>query len=433
VDLFCAFIDDNANSENEMSNIITAFKGAGALRKIFKETFENKNFKLEGLQNFITENNTDVSGYIKTLVLSPSELTDSIKRQMQGSIYTWKEEQLVDKLKQLSLEYEAVSILNKALKCDYKNIDDFKRDLTNCFDNMKIPGSVIETLSESWVASIKYLYSIAYKNWSDLSVDQKNEYIREFKETAAPAWDYICNSQLLLPEYFKSRGISCAESEINTIYEQLESVQYNSPSVLFEKTVKELVNGLSYEHNKAVLFSLWNKKTGQNTVFTWCKHYVIPVQWALNDEDYKYVLLVKRLEDNDVTVNPSDLQKAIDFFEDESTLSILKDKNALLQKFYAQIGTDNAKGFEEYRDDILAALRITFGSDIYSWGTRAGEIRNSIEHYLRDVAEKKFAEKAKQRVTKMSEADLKALVLLFLEEHPEFNEFFYNGGHSDPR
>ncbi|MDR1201598.1 MAG: hypothetical protein LBL58_08220, partial [Tannerellaceae bacterium] len=408
VDLFCAFIDDNTNTEDEMSNIITSFKGAGALRKSFKETFENKAIKFEGLRNFIAENNTNVSNYIKTLGISPSELTDSIKRQMQTFVYTWKEEQVVDKLKLLSLEYEVVSILNKALKCSYKNIDDFKRDLINCFEYMKIPGSVIETLSEPWVLSIKYLYIIAYKNWMELTVDQKNDYIEEFKVNVAPAWDYICNSHLLLPEYFKSRGITCAESEINTIYEQLEPVQYNSSFMLFEKNVKELFNKLAYERNKAALFSLWKKKTGQNTVSEWCKYYIIPVQWALIDDDYKYVLLVKRLEENDVTVNPSELQRAIEYFEDESALSILKDKNALLQKFYSQIGSNNAKGFEEYRTEILSALRIQLGSDIYAWGTKAGEIRNAIEQYLKNTAKKKFSEKAKQQVSKMSETNLKA-------------------------
>jgi hypothetical protein len=301
IDLFCAFIEDNANTEDTMSNIITAFKGAGALRKSIKEMVENKPLKLEGLQNFIAENNTDISKHIRTLAISPSELSDGIKRQMQTFIYTWKEEQVTDKLKLLSLEYEAVSILNKALKCSYKNIDDFKRDLTNCFDNMKIPGSVIETLSEPWVSSIKYLYTIAYKNWMDLTVDQKKDYIKEFGENAVLAWDYICNSQLLLPEYFKSRGITCAETEVNTIYEQLEPVQYNSSLNLFDKNVKELFNKLSYERNKSALFSLWKKKTGQNTVSDWCKHYVIPIQWALSDDDYKYVLLIKRLEDNDIT------------------------------------------------------------------------------------------------------------------------------------
>jgi hypothetical protein len=292
---------------------------------------------------------------------------------------------------------------------------------------MKIPGSVIETLPEPWVSSIKYLYIIAYKNWMELTVDQKNDYIEEFKVNAAPAWDYICNSHLLLPEYFKSRCITCAENEINTIYEQLEPVSYNSSFMLFEKNVKELFNKLSYERNKAALFSLWKKKTGQNTVSEWCKHYVIPIQWALIDDDYKYVLLVKRLEDNDASVNPSELQKAIDFFEGESTLSILSDKDILLQKFYSQIGSNNTKGFEEYRTEILSALRIQLGSDIYAWGTKAGEVRNTIEQYLRNAAKKKFAEKAGQQVSKMSEAGLKALVLSFLEEHPEFNELFYNG------
>jgi hypothetical protein len=292
---------------------------------------------------------------------------------------------------------------------------------------MKIPGSVIETLSEPWVASIKCLYTIAYKNWTDLSIDQKIDYIKEFKENAASAWDYICNSHLLLSEYFTNRGITCAESEMNTIYEQLEPVQYNSPFVLFEKHVRELFNGLSYERDKTTLFSLWKKKTGQNTVSEWCKHYVIPVQWALIDDDYKYVLLVKRLEENDVTVNPGELQKAIEYFENESTLSILKDKNALLQKFYSQIGLTNVKGFEEYKTEILSSLRIQLGSDIYAWGTKAGEVRNTIEQYLRNIAKKKFAEKAKQQVAKMPEADLRALLLAFLEEHPEFNEFFIKG------
>jgi hypothetical protein len=85
------------------------------------------------------------------------------------------------------------------------------------------------------------------------------------------------------------------------------------------------------------------------------------------------------------------------------------------------------KGFEEYRTEILSSLRIQLGSDIYAWGTRAGEIRNTIEQYLKNAAKKKFAEKAKQQVSKMPEASLKALVLSFLEEHPEFNEFFIMG------
>ena len=92
-----------------------------------------------------------------------------------------------------------------------------------------------------------------------------------------------------------------------------------------------------------------------------------------------------------------------------------------------QIGGGNQKGYEEYEKEILQILRIKMGADVYSWGTKTGEIRNIIEEYLKDTAKKMFAEKAKQKIAKMSEADLKALVLSFLEEHPEFNELFYNG------
>jgi len=292
---------------------------------------------------------------------------------------------------------------------------------------MKIPGSVIETISEPWVVSIRYLHDIAYREWTDLTVDQKNNYIKEFQENVVPAWDYICNSQLLLPEYFKGKGMSCVENEINIIYEQLNPVPYNSPLVLFEKTVKDLFNDLAYERNKSIIFSLWEKKSGKKFVSDWCNHYVIPIQWALSGDEYRYVTLVKRLEDNDVTVNHSELQKTIDYFEDESTLSVLNDIAVLRQRFFLQIGANNRKGYEEYEKEILQILRIKIGADVFSWGTRAGEIRNIIEEYLKEAAKKMFAEKAKQKIAKMSEAELKELVLSFLEEHPEFNELFYNG------
>jgi hypothetical protein len=346
---------------------------------------------------------------------------------MQGAFYTWKESQVIEKLNLLLLEYKAVSVLNKALKCAYKNIYDFKRDLTNCFDNMKIPGSVIEIMDEPWVDSIKYLYYIAYKEWTDLTDAQKNNYITELEKNAASAWDYICHSYLLLPAYFKIKGMFCAENEANIIYEQLDSVQYSSSSGLFEKTVKELLGDLSFERNKDIIFSLWKKKTGKKSVSDWCNNNVIPVHWVLTGEEYKYAILIKRLEDNDFSVNSGELQKAIDFFEDELTLSVLNDKAAIKQKFFLQIGVGNQKGYEEYEKEILQILRIKMGADVYSWGTRAGEIRNIIEEHLKHMAKKMFAEKAKQRIAKMPEADLKKLVLSFLEEHPEFNELFYNG------
>jgi hypothetical protein len=292
---------------------------------------------------------------------------------------------------------------------------------------MKIPGTVIETMSEPWVVSIKYLHNIAYKEWTDLTEEQRNNYIKEFQENAVPAWDYICHSQLLLPVYFKDKVFSCAENDVNIIYEQLNPVPYNSPLVLFEKTVKELVNDLSYERNKNIIFSLWKKKTGKKSVTDWCNHCGIPVQWALTSEEYRYVILVKRLEDNDVTVNSGELQNAINYFEDESTLSVLNDKTALRQKFFLQIGTSNQNGYEENEKNILQILRIKMGADIYSWGTRAGEIRNIIEEHLKNEAKRLFAEKAKAKIAKMSEADLKKLVLSFLEDHPEYNELFYNG------
>jgi hypothetical protein len=214
---------------------------------------------------------------------------------------------------------------------------------------------------------------------------------------------------------------------MNSIYEQLNPVSYNSPLVLFEKTVKELFNALSHERNRGIIFSLWDKKTGKKSVSEWCNHHTIPIQWVLTDDEYKYVILVKRLEDNNAAVNSGELQKAIGYFEDESALLKLNDKAILRQKFFLQIGIGNQKGYEEYEKEILPILRIKLGVDIYSWGTKAGEIRNIIEEYLRDAAKRIFAEKARLKITKMSEADLKALILSFLEEYPEFNELFFSG------
>jgi hypothetical protein len=104
-----------------------------------------------------------------------------------------------------------------------------------------------------------------------------------------------------------------------------------------------------------------------------------------------------------MSINSVELKKTTAYFEDESTLSVLNDTATLRQKFFLQIGPGNQKGYEDYEKEILQILRIKMGTDIYSWGTRAGEIRNIIEEYLKEVFKKAYAEKTKQKITKMSE------------------------------
>ena len=89
-----------------------------------------------------------------------------------------------------------------------------------------------------------------------------------------------------------------------------------------------------------------------------------------------------------------------------------------------QIGKENVSRFKEHQDEILARIRMKFGADVYSWGNKAGEIRNIVETYIRDKIADTYKSKARIWVMEMPDIELRDRVLKLLDDHPEYCELF---------
>ncbi len=223
-DALCTFIAAQDNQEDAMSEVITLFKGRGQARQAMTDAFASDSSRYMAFRIFILENQPQLNDLVDAIGINPNELFDAIKSMMQGHIYTWTEEQVVEKLGELTLEYQLINILNNAMGVKRKTTKQLRQDLLNCFDNMKVPGSVMETLEKAWVPALKLLSRLSLDGWGSLTTIQKQQSIEVLRDYAKPAWEYAGTSKLLLSEYLSQQNMVCTDAEIDNMFAGLKAL-----------------------------------------------------------------------------------------------------------------------------------------------------------------------------------------------------------------
>jgi hypothetical protein len=417
------FITEQGNQEDIMSEVITLFKGRGQIRQAICEILGDNSVRHIAFRKFVLDNQPKLKELIDAIGLAPNELFDAIKFLMQGYIYTWTEEQVIGKLEELTLEYQLIDTLNMALGVKRKTVKQIKDDLNNCFENMKVPGSVIETLNDEWIPALKTMRLVSEDGWSRLDIAKKENFVSTLANGyGKQAWEHITESKLVLAKYLSSQTISCTESEIDGIYTEIKPLPYNTPASSFKAVIQMFIERIAYERNKQELLMIWQERSGEKTIFAWCKHYTTPIQWVVDDSALVHILLIKSINDGN-RVDVIALKRALEFFE-QNTYIKLKNTDEIQKCFFSQIGTENMTGFREYQNDILARIRMKLGSDIYSWGNKAGDVRNIVEKFIKEKNVEKFKSMVEEQVMKMPVTDLRSRILKLLDNHPEYSELF---------
>lgn len=115
------------------------------------------------------------------------------------------------------------------------------------------------------------------------------------------------------------------------------------------------------------------------------------------------------------------LHNATQFFETH-TVSALKDKAFIASCFISQIGESYRSAFESSGPVLVSRLKTNtkLTSDVYSWANKVGEIRKTVDAFLRD----KFCGEAKKKVKSMPEAQLRDKVVQLLDENPDLYTLF---------
>lgn len=418
-DLFCDFIyEDSSDQDNVMAEVLTLFNGRGSLRKTMADIFNDKLAMYGAFKQFIYTQAPAIETLCGHLNYTDKDLFDALRGYLQDAISTWREEQVSSKLAELEEELDVIVTLNLALGVNRKTYAALQKELNNVFDNMKVPGTVVESLAFGWIPTLKILRCISKNPWTNIT-DKKN--IKEkLKENAKTVWEYLSQPKLILEAVLQARSISFSDAELSEIYMSLKPLVYETPTIVFNATLNGLLENVSYNRNAVLLQKLWVDKSGTESVSEWCNNANVPIAWVLDGSILSAVETVKAIQDKK-KVNNDVLQSGVRVLE-SNNLAVLKDSKHISDRFFAYIG-------ENYRDAFLTNKTILINrmktnakitSDVYSWANKVPEIRALLDSYL----QKTYQEQAKNRVKSMPDTELREAVIRMLDKSPELYSYF---------
>ena len=420
--LFGDFVAERSNQDDVMSNVIQRFSGAGKLRQVLSDKYFDTLGMRKAFRSYVADKSPDIAELCGKLNLTDNDLYDAIKGLMQGQVSTWTQMQVEEKLSDLAIELKVTFALTNATGGYAKNLKGAIKPLSNAFDVMKVPGSVIELLPFDWIEALKLMRLLTKMPWSEIK--NRTGIAQNLLVNAKTVWEHLSNPKLLLMAYLKYRNVQCTDKELDSIYSNkaLQPHPYEYAATAFDNDIDRLLEGISYNRNADKAKDLWFGKTGTQTVAQWCNEYFIPISWVLSAKQLDVIRIIKDIQDRH-KVEPTALATAVREFSN-GDFTVLQNTSAIRAAFFAQIGEKYKTAWDS--DEQLLRGRLTTNGkltpDIYSWGAanKMTEIRKVFAAYLKETQ----IEKAKERVRVMSEEELRDRVLALLDSSPEQYEVF---------
>jgi hypothetical protein len=425
LDTFCRFVQNNTgdNQEDVMATVVNLFNGKGRLKPILTKNLKDGTLRYASFKMFICMKSGELDHLIHDLNINDTELFDCIKRLMQAQTDTWTEEQVNEKMRDLAMEYKLIQALNKAISDEQKSVVAHVSIMKNCFSIMKVPGLVIEAMDGlDWIDALRKMYYLTEHNWQVLDRKEKENIISVITVHGKAAWEHVQNQKVLLEKYLIRKKVAFNQKDVDRIYSEAQEWSYETKLPAFEASIERSVKAIKFEHNKVILLERWKEISGFNTIEEWCNKNLLPIQWIVDkDEEIFYTCIYSLCKGK--IVGDHDLYNAIQFFKTDN-FAFLKNHMLIRDKFFAQIGRDRRSEFEEYEDDIMSQIRIKFGSDVYLWASRGGEISYLVEDHLNKKAAVKVKNGARTMIVTMNEAELRKRVLKAMDEVPMLYKFF---------
>lgn len=233
-------------------------------------------------------------------------------------------------------------------------------------------------------------------------------------------WGFVSSSKPLLQRYMESHKHNCTDDELDGIYKSLKTVSYNSPAVDFDGRIEAQLDKVAYNRNKVRIQELWKEQGCFDSITLWCNNYAVPIQWVVSDEALPHITVLKTVQDGKIADNTA-LHNATQFFGTH-TVSALKDKEFIANCFIFQIGENYRSAFKSSGPILVSRLKTNskLTGDVYSWANKVGEIRKTVDAFLRD----KFCGEAKAKIKSMPEAQLRDKVVQLLNENPDLYTLF---------
>ena len=422
IELFCDFMNEIGNQDSLMSDITVKFTGQGHIRKALTELYFNKDTAYESFSDYIYSQKSELQTLKEKIGLTNRDLFDSIHQLMQAQVSTWTEKQVEEKLNELCIEYRTIANLNKALGVKRKSLKQLIDDMNNVFNNMIVPGSVIETLNYDWIPTLKALRIIATTQWTKIDLNKRLDYVDLIANDSRVVWDNITSAKSVLQKYMNEHGHNCTEDELSNIFAALKPSKYDSSIVYFENQINNQLNKIAYIRNKKRINELWLEQSKFKTVADWCNNWAVPIQWVITDTEQIHITTLHSIQNGKI-VSDNSLNDAVTYFENHH-INSLTNKKTIMNDFFSQIGKNYRDIFENSASVLISRLKTdqNLTSDVYSWANKVGDIRKIIDSFIRD----KYCEYAKNVVRNMPQDQLREKVIELLNQNPDLYSIFTN-------
>ena len=422
-DLLCRFIyESTEDQEKIMTEVLTQFNGRGKLRQSMTIAIADKMAMLSAFKMFLFTKVGEIEALSQRLDLTDKDIFDGLRMYLQDSISEWREEQVEEKGRELAQELKFIETVNSEIGASVKTYLSLQKTLNNFFENMKVPGTVLETLPLSWIPALKLLREISKTPWAAL--ENKEIVTATLEGSAKIAWGNLTQPKLLLEAVLNARQITITNDELEQIYTALKQQTYDTPVSIFDNKLGTLLDNVQYNRDAKLAKKRWQDISKTSSLREWCNNANIPIAWLFDEVDIESIRVLKNLQDGR-KVEKDELADVLTFL-DSDRLAILEDNDLITDRFFAHIGENYRPVFNMDRkiliDHLKTNLKIT--SDVYSWESKIPEIRATLSSYLG----KTYQEEAKKRVKSMPDEELRDIVLRLLDKNPELNSNFLKIG-----
>ena len=423
IDNIQIFIAQEGDVEGAMSNVLQLLQGRGKVRVNLAKAFQDKNTMAAAFRTFLFGASPELKDIATKLAIQPEELSDKIHSVMQGAIYTWTEEQVVDKLDNVASEYQYLEAIGNVQGTVYHSIEAAQKDLANLFRFLRIPLAAIEQLNKPWYPALRVLYKIAKSGAGHMTREERQADIAILEQFGVFAKDCLSDGKPILSDILAAKQIDCTQDELSTVYTGLKDLSCDTSLTVFERELQTQIGRISFARNKVVLQETWRSISGIDTVREWCTKHETPLMWIIQKDLQKAFSTLLDVQKKNHTVDTA-VVSAINALRNMDN-SILTDSKKIEDAFLKTVGTEYMDIWNSERTSILAKAKIQFGNDMSTWSIAD---LSSLQHILKKAQQEKAKKEklagTKAKVRNMKDTVLRDRVAAFLDEHPEFCDDF---------
>ena len=423
VDYIQVFITQEGDVEGAMSAVLQLMQGRGKVRVNLGRAFQDKSTMASAFRTFLFGVSPELKDIATRLGIPPEELSDKIHSVMQGAIYTWKEEQVTEKLQDVASEYQYLEAIGNVQGTVYHSMEEAQRELANLFRFLRISMAAIEQLKTPWYPALVCLHKVAKGGAMHLTADERQADIEVLAQYGAFAKACLTDGKPVLSDILSMKKLDCTQEELANVYAGLKDLSCDASLIQFERELQNQINRISFARNKITLQETWRMLSGVNSVREWCAQYDVPLMWILPNNLQKAFGTLLDVQKNNHTMDTAVVSAISELRNMDNT--ILTDRAKIDAAFLETVGTEYADIWYSNHQVILANAKIQFGNDMSTWTIAdMGSLQRMLKKAQQEKAKKEKLAGTKNRVRNMNDTALRDRVVAFLDNHPEFCDDF---------